>query len=188
MFIHAQPGCGGLICVRWTTLWASSGSMGFVGFMQVHPCWRRFHSGSLRTFGRALGFVVFTFRCTLGVIGFTQVHIGGRRVNSGAPWWSSSSFGFFRFVRAHPGRSSSDSFGMVGFLRARLGGLFWFVGFAFVWFIWVCWVHSGMLWWSLGPFWRMLGVVGDMAFVGFIGPRPGSFVYIQTRPRGHLFH
>ena len=117
-----------------------------------------------------------SFGCSLEVVGFDRV----RWAYSGAPRGSSVSFRFFGFIQAHPvGRwvhsSSLHSGGrtlvVVRFSWVYLGaprvltGSFGFVGFirAFpvvVGCIRVRCVHLGAHWWSLGTFWRALGVVG----------------------------
>ena len=53
---------GRFLCVHWDTPGASSGSFGFGGFIGVRPEGRRVRSGSLGSFGWAMGVVGFV-RC-----------------------------------------------------------------------------------------------------------------------------
>ena len=88
---------------------------GFLGFILVRPGGRWVHSGSLESFG-----------CAVGVVGF----ILGRWVHSGATWALFASFGCnlgvsgfirFRWVHSSSPLGSVASFGFAGFIRVRLG-------------------------------------------------------------------
>ena len=101
------------------------GSFVFVRFIQGR---RWIHSGSLGSFGYALGVVVFfrvqsvvpcSHSCSLGSV--------GRWVHSGAIW---GSLGLFGFIRLRPG-SFGCAAGVVGFIRVH-------------------WVNSDVRWCHLG--------------------------------------
>ena len=112
-----------VVPVHWVHLcefWWWSGSFGFVAFTLtrywghcIHSGapWRSFGSfrralrsegsyGCVDLFEHALGdnhyVLLGSFGRLFGVVGF----IWGRWVHSAAPWWSSSSFLFFGFIRA----------------------------------------------------------------------------------------
>ena len=124
--------------------WRSSGTFDFVGFIPVRPRRRRVQSGTLGSFVRALGVVVFIparsegrwgTSCgslgSFGFVGFIQALPGGRWVHSG--WLGSSarpqgrrvhlrSFGralvVVGFIRVH---SSASLGSRVQFIRVRTG-------------------------------------------------------------------
>ena len=88
-FIRALTGA------RWG---APLGPLGFVWFIHARPGGRLVHLSSLGSLRRALRVVVFV-RARPVVGGFIRV----LWVSSGAPWETSCSFGFVRFIRARSG-------------------------------------------------------------------------------------
>ena len=131
-FIRARPGGNTRLCVLWFirvlwvrlgVSWGLSGSFGFVGVVWVPPADRRFDSGSLGSFVRAMV-----------VVGLIRAPCGGRQIDSGSPWGSSGSFVFFVFIRVHSG--------VVELIRVRWfpSGTHWALlgSFGFVWSIRAC--------------------------------------------------
>ena len=97
------------------------------------PWGRLIHSGSLGSFGFALGVVGFIRDCW---------------VHSGALWGSSGSLGVVAYIRVRPGRYWVHS-GLLGsFAYTLLVARFTHVHHSVVRFISGHWVHSGEPWGS----------------------------------------